>query len=219
MKADQEEIYYMTGENRQTIENSPHMEAFKEKGYEVLLLTDPVDELWVEPVGAFEGKSFRSVGKGDVELGSEDEKKAAEEAREEKEKEYHDLLDALKGQLSEYVKEVRLSGRLTQSASCLVGGASDMTPHMEQLLKSMNQEVPKKQADSGVKPLPPHHVQTPKPVFRPKRIRPCVKGLRLSPLRPGPSRRRQPTSRTRQIQQTDWRTHGAFDSLKGVFGA
>lgn len=143
MKREQDTIYYMTGESRRTLENSPHLEAFKEKGYEVLLLTDPVDEVWVQSVFEFDGKKFQSVGKGTVELGSEDEKKQAEAERQEKEQQYKSLLACMAGKLSEYVKEVRLSNRLTQSPSCLVGNQSDMTPQMEQLLKAMNQEVPK----------------------------------------------------------------------------
>jgi molecular chaperone HtpG len=143
MQPGQEAIYYMTGESRQTAENSPHLEAFKAKNIEVLLLTDPVDEVWVQSVYNFDGKTLQSVGKGTVELGSDEEKKEAERAREEKEKEYRGLLGFIKTQLDEDVKEVRLSNRLTTSASCLVGNPSDITPQMEQLLKAMNQEVPK----------------------------------------------------------------------------
>jgi molecular chaperone HtpG len=142
MKPGQDKIYYMTGDSHKTIENSPHLEAFKEKGYEVLILADPVDEVWVQAAYEFDGKQFQSVGKGDVELGTESEKKEAEKARQEKEKEYHSLLGSIKTKLDEYVKEVRLSNRLTNSASCLVGNPSDMTPQMEQLLRAMNQEVP-----------------------------------------------------------------------------
>jgi molecular chaperone HtpG len=143
MKAEQTEIYFMTGESRQIIESSPHLEAFKSKGYEVLLFTDPIDELWTQSVFEFDGKRLHSVGKGTVDLGSEEEKKAAEEARKEHEKEYFSLLECLQGKLTDEIQEVRLSNRLVQSPACLVGNASDMTPQMERLLKSMNQEVPK----------------------------------------------------------------------------
>lgn len=155
MPQDQQAIYYMTGESRKTIENSPHMEAFRAKGYEVLLLTDPVDEVWVQSVFEFEGKSLQSVGKGSVELGSEEERKQAEEARQEKEKTYKSLLECLQGKLDEHVKEVRLSNRLTESPSCLVGNPSDITPQMEQLLKAMNQEVPKTKRILEVNPEHP----------------------------------------------------------------
>jgi molecular chaperone HtpG len=155
MPQDQQAIYYMTGESRKTIENSPHLEAFRAKGYEVLLLTDPVDEVWVQSVFEFEGKSLQSVGKGSVELGSEEERKQAEEARQEKEKTYKSLLECLQGKLDEHVKEVRLSNRLTESPSCLVGNPSDITPQMEQLLKAMNQEVPKTKRILEVNPEHP----------------------------------------------------------------
>ncbi len=143
MKPGQDDIYFMTGESRKTVLNSPHLEAFKDKGYEVLILTDPVDELWVQSVSEFEGKRFKSIGKGTVELGTEDERKKNEEALQEKQKSFQSLLDALKNQLNEDISEVRLSNRLTQSASCLVGNPHDLSPQMEQMLKAMNQEVPK----------------------------------------------------------------------------
>ena len=75
MKEGQEEIYFMTGESRPAIENSPHMEAFQAKGYEVLLLTDPVDEVWVDAVPEFDGKQLRSIAKGEVDLDTDEEKK------------------------------------------------------------------------------------------------------------------------------------------------
>jgi molecular chaperone HtpG len=143
MKPDQDNIYYMTGEKRSVMEQSPHLEAFKAKGIEVLFLTDPVDEIWVQQVFEFEGYSLKSVGKGMVELGSEEEKKQAAEAREEKQKSYASLLETIQKNLDEEVKEVRISTRLTSSAACLVGNENDITPQMEQLLKAMNQEVPK----------------------------------------------------------------------------
>jgi molecular chaperone HtpG len=142
MKPDQNKIYYMTGEDRKTIENSPHMEAFRDKGYEVLLLTDAVDELWTQGIYKYSDFEFQSVGKGTVELGTEEEKKQAEKELEEKEKEYHSLLGAMQARLQEFVKEVRLSNRLTSSPSCLVGNPSDISPQMEQMLKAMNQPVP-----------------------------------------------------------------------------
>lgn len=142
MKPGQNKIYFATGEDRKTIENSPHLEAFRDKGYEVLLLTDAVDEIWTQSVYKFGEFELQSVGKGTVELGTEEEKKQAEQVLEEKGKTFGDLLGAMKSQLGDYVKEVRLSSRLTNSPSCLVGNASDLSPQMEQLLKSMNQPVP-----------------------------------------------------------------------------
>ncbi|KXK60353.1 molecular chaperone HtpG [Micromonospora rosaria] len=142
MKDGQTEIYYATGESRTMIENSPHMEAFRAKGYEVLILTDPVDEVWVEQVGQFDGKPLRSIAKGQVDLDTEEEKKSAEAEREQRGKEFAALLTWMTGQLQESVKEVRLSSRLTTSPACVVGDAYDMTPTLEKMYRAMGQEVP-----------------------------------------------------------------------------
>jgi molecular chaperone HtpG len=142
MKPGQNKIYFMTGEDRKTIENSPHMEAFREKGYEVLLFTDPVDEVWTQSIYKFGDYDFQSIGKGVAELGSEEERQQEKAELEQKEKEYHSLLGAIQARLGDFVKEVRLSNRLTSSPSCLVGNPSDLSPQMEQLMKAMNQPVP-----------------------------------------------------------------------------
>ncbi|MFU8851153.1 molecular chaperone HtpG [Micromonospora sp. SL1-18] len=138
MKDGQTEIYYATGESRATIENSPHLEAFRAKGYEVLILTDPVDEVWVERVGQYDGKTLRSVAKGQVDLETDEDKEKAEAEREE----YADLLTWMSGALADSVKEVRLSSRLTTSPACVVGDAHDMTPTLEKMYRAMGQEVP-----------------------------------------------------------------------------
>lgn len=142
MQEGQDEIFYMTGEPRQQIESSPHMEAFRAKGLEVLLLTDPVDEMWVGSVPEFEGKRFQSIAKGEVDLGTEDEKKAAEAEREEREKEYAGLLSWLGETLDEHVKQVRLSSRLTTSPACLVGDTFAMSPTLERMYRASGQPVP-----------------------------------------------------------------------------
>ncbi|KWV32000.1 molecular chaperone HtpG [Micromonospora rifamycinica] len=142
MKEGQGEIYYATGENRTMLENSPHLEAFRAKGYEVLLLTDPVDEVWVERVGQFDGKPLRSIAKGQVDLETEEERKATEVARDQQNKEYATLLTFLGEALSETVKEVRLSSRLTTSPACIVGDANDITPTLEKMYRAMGQELP-----------------------------------------------------------------------------
>ncbi|MEV4628010.1 molecular chaperone HtpG [Micromonospora sp. NPDC049523] len=142
MKEGQTDIYYMTGESRKMIENSPHMEAFHAKGYEVLLLTDPVDEMWVEAVRDFDGKQLRSIAKGQVDLDAEQEDKADEPDRDQQKEEYAALLTWLSTQLTEQVKEVRLSSRLTTSPAILVGDAQDMTPTLERMYRAMGQEVP-----------------------------------------------------------------------------
>jgi molecular chaperone HtpG len=142
MKEGQRDIYFMTGESRTTIENSPHLEAFKAKGYEVLLLTDPVDEVWVDSVPEFAGKSLQSIAKGQVDLDTEEEKKTAEPEREQQKKDYAALLSWLQSTLEANVKEVRLSSRLTTSPACVVGDAHDVTPTMEKMYRAMGQEVP-----------------------------------------------------------------------------
>lgn len=142
MKDGQDAVYYLTGESRQSIENSPHMEAFRAKGIEVLLLTDPVDEVWVDAVGEFEGKPLRSVAKGEVDLGGEDDDRAEGE-REKQSEEYAGLLGWMKEHLDEDVKEVRLSSRLTVSPACIVSDAHDLTPALENMYRAMGQEVPR----------------------------------------------------------------------------
>ncbi|GAA1028265.1 molecular chaperone HtpG [Virgisporangium ochraceum] len=136
MKDGQKDIYYVTGESRTMIENSPHLEAFRAKGYEVLILTDPVDEVWVERVTEFDGKPLQSIAKGQVDLGSSEEETAS--AREE----FADFLPWMTATLTDEVKEVRLSSRLTTSPACIVGDEHDMTPTLEKMYRAMGQEVP-----------------------------------------------------------------------------
>jgi len=144
MKEGQEHIYYLTGKSREAVEHSPHLEAFREKGYEVLLLTDPVDEVWAPSLyDGFQEKQLQSAAKGAATLGSEEERKATEQALEEKAKSCTALFETLQKILDEHVKEVRLSARLTTSPVCLVGNENDLTPQMEQLLRATGQEVPR----------------------------------------------------------------------------
>ncbi len=141
MAEEQEEIYYITGESLEVVKSSPHLEAFKDRDYEVLFLTDPVDELMVQAVTEFEGKKLRSIGKGTVELGTKEEREEAEKARKESEEGYADLLKLLQDKLSENVKEVRLSSRLTSSPVCLVSGEHDMSPQLERLMQQARGEA------------------------------------------------------------------------------
>ncbi len=140
MKEGQTQIFYATGETRQQILKSPHLEAFKAKGYEVLLLTDPVDEVWVGSVTEFDGKGLQSVAKGEVDLDAEEDQSDAE--REERQKEFADLLSWMKETLTDHVKEVRLSTRLTDSPACLITDAFGMTPALARLYRSSGQDVP-----------------------------------------------------------------------------
>ncbi|WP_167455363.1 molecular chaperone HtpG [Amycolatopsis kentuckyensis] len=142
MKEGQEHIYFMTGESRSAIENSPHMEAFRAKGYEVLVLTDPIDEMWVDSVPGFDGKQFQSIAKGQVDLESEEDKKATEVAREQRNKDFESLLTWMGTALGDTVKEVRLSSRLTTSPACIVGDTHDLTPTLEKMYRAMGQELP-----------------------------------------------------------------------------
>ena len=137
----QEEIYYLTGTSRAAVERSPHLEAFRARGVEVLVLTDPVDEVWVDAVGEVEGKRLRSVAKGDVDLSGigadtqegEDQPDAAE---------FTDLLTWLGEELEDEVKQVRMSHRLTESAACMVGDEFDMTPQLEAMYRASGMELP-----------------------------------------------------------------------------
>ncbi|OBF72870.1 molecular chaperone HtpG [Mycobacterium sp. 852002-51613_SCH5001154] len=140
MKDGQEQIFFATGETRQQILKSPHLEAFKAKGYEVLLLTDPVDEVWVGTVTEFDGKPLQSVAKGEVDLSSEGDESEAE--REEQQKEFADLLTWMKETLSEHVREVRLSSRLTDSPACLITDAFGITPALARLYRASGQDIP-----------------------------------------------------------------------------
>jgi molecular chaperone HtpG len=136
MPEGQDAIYYATGESRAALENSPHMEAFRAKGYEVLLLTDPVDEVWVDVVPSFADKAFSSVAKGEVDLGGDDVDDDTKQA-------FAALLAWMTATLSDDVKDVRLTHRLTTSAACLVGDPGDLTPTLEKMYRAMGQEPPK----------------------------------------------------------------------------
>ncbi len=137
MPEGQSEIYYLTGESRAALEASPHLEAFRAKGREVLLLTDPVDEVWVTNVSEFRGTPLRSVAKGDVDLGdTEDEESAEEDGAN------AGLLTWLGEVLSDRVSEARVSKRLTTSPACLVGDEFSMTPALERMYRASGQQVP-----------------------------------------------------------------------------
>ncbi len=142
MKDGQEQIFYATGPSTEQLLKSPHLEAFKARGYEVLLLTDPVDEVWVGSVPEFDGKPLQSVAKGEVDLDSDDEKSAHEAERTEQEKEFADLLAWLTETLSEHVSEVRLSSRLTESPACLITPAFGITPALARMYRASGQVVP-----------------------------------------------------------------------------
>ena len=142
MPEGQKEIYYITGMSRASVENSPFMEVFRKKEYEVLYMTDPVDEWVVQSIHQYNEKHLKAIDRGDLELETEEEKKAQEAKKEEAKKEYGGLISYIQETLKEKVKEVRLSSRLTESACCLVADEMGLNANMEKILKSMNQEVP-----------------------------------------------------------------------------
>lgn len=146
MKDKQDKIYYITAESYAAAKNSPHLEVFRKKGIEVLLLTDRVDEWLVNSLTDFDGKHLQSVAKGDLDLGEledEEEKKAHEEV----EKNFEDLVERVKNTLDDKVKDVRITHRLTDSPACLVADHYDMSGNLERMLKAAGQQV------SGSKPI------------------------------------------------------------------
>ncbi|CRM15815.1 MULTISPECIES: molecular chaperone HtpG [Pseudomonas] len=140
-KEGQDKIYYLTGETYAQVKNSPHLEVFRKKGIEVLLLTDRIDEWLMSYLSEFDGKTFVDVARGDLDLGnldSEEEKKEAEEVAKAKE----GLVERIKASLGEAVSEVRVSHRLTDSPAILAIGEADLGMQMRQILEASGQKVP-----------------------------------------------------------------------------
>jgi molecular chaperone HtpG len=154
MKEGQNEIYYLTGESRRVVENSPHLEALREKGYEVLYLVEPVDELLVQSLTEYEAKKMKCAGKGTIKLGGEEEKEKHQQVLKQMEEEASRLLNLLQKSLDEHVKQVRLSNRLVSSPACLVGTEMDYSPQLERLLQKGKGGGPKQRR---VLELNPNH--------------------------------------------------------------
>ena len=154
MKPGQEKIYYVTAESFLAAKNSPHLEVFRKKGIEVLLLSERVDEWLVSNLTEFEGKQLASVARGDLDLGKlEDE---AEKKEQEKQAgEYKDLTDKIKTALGEQVKEVRVTLRLTSSPACLVSDQYDMGGNLARILKAAGQKVPESKPIMEINPSHP----------------------------------------------------------------
>ena len=154
MPDEQEAIYYLTGENRGLVEKSPHLEAFRDKGYEVLYLVDPIDEFMISSLTDYDEYKLKSVAKGDVELGSEEERKKAKEEMEEKKESYGDFMGFLQKSLDEHVSDVRISQRLKSSPVCLVSGEFDMSPVYERFMRQNEGmgEVPKQKRILEINP-------------------------------------------------------------------
>ncbi len=153
MKEGQDKIYYVTADTWTAAKNSPHLEIFRKKGVEVLLLTDRVDEWMLSFLTEFDGKSLVSVAKGDLDLGKlEDE--AEKKQKEETESEYKALVDKMQASLTDKAKEVRITFRLTDSPACLVAGEHELSGNLLRMLKAAGQSAP------DVKPIleiNPHH--------------------------------------------------------------
>lgn len=138
----QDKIYYLTGDARDSLADSPHLEAFKKEDVEVLLLTDSVDEVWMSAVSEYADKQFTSAADSDVQIGDEESRKAAEEEKEKTEKEMATFISWLQSKLEDKVKEVKVSTRLVDSPACLVAAPGEMGANMERLMRAMGQEVP-----------------------------------------------------------------------------
>ena len=152
LKEGQDKIYYITADSMAAAKNSPHLEIFRKKGIEVLLLSDRVDEWVASNLTEFEGKALQSVAKGDLDLG-----KLADEDKTEREKEtgdYKDLVEKIKKTLDAQVRDVRLTFRLTSSPACLVSDQHDMSANLERMLKAAGQKVP---GNKPVLEINPHH--------------------------------------------------------------
>jgi molecular chaperone HtpG len=145
MKSEQKAIYYITGPTRRAVENSPHLEAFRDKGYEVLFLVDPVDEMLVQWMPEYDGKKLKSVAKGLADL--EDDRDLSQ-----KSSDFSKLMDALQAKLDERVRQVRLSGRLTSSPACLVVADHDISPNLEKMLNQAKGETTRQKRIMEINP-------------------------------------------------------------------
>ena len=153
MKPEQEKIYYVTADTFAAAKNSPHLEVFRKKGIEELLLSERVDEWVISHLHEFDGKPLQSVAKGELDLGKlEDE---AEKKEQEKEAgELKEFTDKIRQALGERVKDVRVTLRLTDSPACLVAGQHDLGANLERLLKEAGQKVP---ASKPILEINPRH--------------------------------------------------------------
>ena len=194
MKEGQDEIYYITADSFAAAQHSPHLEIFRKKGIEVLLLSDRVDEWLVAHLTEFDGKPLKSVAKGGLDLGElEDEAEKTEQK--EAEDSLAPLVERIKTTLGERVKDVRVTHRLTDSPACLVAGEADMSANLERLLKAAGQDAPSGQADAGDQPdaRPGHAAQ------QRSRRRP-LRRLGQPAVRPGAAGRRRPARRSGELR-------------------
>jgi molecular chaperone HtpG len=141
MKSGQDKIYYITADNFNSAKHSPHLEIFRQKGLEVLLLTDRIDEWLVANLTDYQGKHLQSVAKGALDLGNVEDEKVKEEIKK-VEDEFSGLAKSVKEVLGEKVKEVRITHRLTESPACIVADDYDIGGHMQRILKAAGQAIP-----------------------------------------------------------------------------
>lgn len=151
----QKEIYYLLADSETNAANAPQLEAFRKKGFEVLFMTDPVDEFVIPSIDNYKEKRLRDISKGEVDLETEEEKKAREEELKANENGNNTLIARLKDLLKDKVKEVRLSNRLTDSACCLVEDEWGMSQQMQRLMKAMKQDVPESKPILEINPTHP----------------------------------------------------------------
>ena len=154
MKDGQEKIYYVTADSFNAAKNSPHLEVFRKKGIEVLLLSNRVDEWMVSNLFEFEGKSLTSVAKGGLDLGALEDA-AEKQAQEQQADEFKPLTEKIKASLGDKVKEVRITHRLTDSPACLVADEHDMSGNLARLLKAAGQKAPNSQPILEINPSHP----------------------------------------------------------------
>jgi molecular chaperone HtpG len=140
MREGQKHIYYISGESREAVEKSPHLEVFREKSIEVLYFLDPIDEWLVNDLYNYDGKQLKSVARGDLDLGDLGKEEKKEQSK--LESKYKKLAERMKNILSDSVKEVRVTTRLKDSPCCVVADEHDLGPVMEKMMKAMGQEVP-----------------------------------------------------------------------------
>jgi len=153
MKEGQDKIYYVTADSWVAAKNSPHLEIFRKKGVEVLLLTDRVDEWMLSFLTEFDGKQLVSVAKGDLDLGKlEDE--TEKKQKEETETEFRELVDKMKTALTAKAKDVRVTFRLTDSPACLVAGEHELSGNLLRMLKAAGQNAPDTKPTLEINP---HH--------------------------------------------------------------
>ena len=154
MKEGQDKIYYVTADSYNAAKNSPHLEIFRKKGVEVLLLTDRVDEWMLSFLTEFDGKELTSVAKGGLDLGKlEDE--AEKKEHEETETQYKELVEQMKGALAEKAKDVRVTHRLTDSPACLVADEHELSANLVRMLKAAGQNAPESKPILEINPNHP----------------------------------------------------------------